>query len=154
MRQRKSGGFTAGLWILCIICTVFTGICFDNAQADSCLAYLNTADTAFASGVSGSACGETGVFPAFRGGERGIPAGQAYISEISVQGGYAYIPRKTVRRTATRSLSGGVFFLLSGGIILSALCPGQTAFFSDGLCEVISNTVILRYIHGQDGEKA
>lgn len=154
MRFHKSGGFITGLWSLCIICAVFAGICFDNVQADSCLADQTAGNPAETAVVSGSFCGGTAAPSVLRGVRRGVLSGQAYVSEISVQGGYAFIPRKTAQRAASRSLLGSVLFLLLGGIFLSAFFSRQTAFFSDGLCEVISNTVILRYIHGQDGAKS
>lgn len=150
----EKGGFTARLWILCIICTVFWGICFDNVQADSCLAYPNAEEAAVTAGIDSSFCAETAETPALRAAERGIPAGQAYVPELSVQGGYAFIPRRTTQRTNSRSVFGSIFFLLFGGVFLSAFFDRQAALFSDGLSEIVSNTVILRYIHGQDGAKA
>lgn len=153
MRLPKSGGFIARLWILCIIGTVFAGICFDTMQTDSCLAYQNAGNAAATDGAGGGLGDDTAVSPALRGTRRGIPAGQAYVSEISQQGGCALVPRKTAQRTISRNLFGGTL-LLFGGIFLSAFFSGRITLFRDGLREVISNTVILRYIHVQDGEKA
>lgn len=153
MSLPEKGGSAARLWILCIICTVLWGICFDNVQADSCLAYPN-AEEAVTAGIDSGLCAEMAATPALRVAERGIPAGQAYVSELSVEGGYTFIPRRTTQRTYSRSVFGGVLFMLLCGIFLSASFYRYTAFFQYGLSEIISNTVILRYIHGQDGAKA
>lgn len=146
-------GSAARLWILCIICTVFWGICFDNVQADSCLAYQNAGNIAVTAG-SGGFGAETAEAAELRAARRGIPAGQSYVSELSAQGSYAFIPRKTTQRTNSRSVFGSILFILFGAAFLSAFLYRQAAFFADGLSEIISNTVILRYIHGQDGAKA
>lgn len=98
MSLSKRGGFAARLWILCIICSVFAGICFDNVRADSCLAYQNAGEMPHISGDSENLCNsynESAVSLTLQGAERGIPSGQAYVPEGSVQGGYALIPRKT-----------------------------------------------------------
>lgn len=154
MQFYRSRGFIARFWALCIICAVFAGICFDNIQADSCFAYQNTGDAAFTLDAFGSSCDGKAVYSSLRGERRGIPVGQAYIPEISLQNAYVFMPRKTAQRTIFRGLFGSTFFLLPGRIFISAFFSRQITLFSDGLCEVISNTVILRYIHGQDGAKA
>lgn len=157
MSLSKRGGFAARLWILCIICSVFAGICFDNVRADSCLAYQNAGEMPLISEDSDNLCNsynEAAVSLTLLGAERGIPSGQAYVPEGSVQGGYALIPRKTTQRAGARNALYSVFFILVGAILFSTDFCRRRTFFSDGLCEIISNTVILRYIHGQDGEKA
>lgn len=154
MSLPEKGGFTARVWILCIICTVFWGICFDSVQADSCLAFSDAAGEAVTAGIGSGLCAETAATPALRAAERGIPAGQAYVPELSVQGGYAFIPRRTTQRTNSRSVFGSILFMLFCGIFLFAFFDRQAILFSDGLSEIVSNTVILRYIHGQDGAKA
>lgn len=135
------------LWILCTICALLLGICFDNARADSSLAYQN---------IAGEACGSTeytGV-STFSAEQKGIPAQQAYVSEGTGQGSSAFIPGRTVRRASSRSICGSIFGILPGKNFLAASFSGRIAHFADGLCVIISNTVILQYIHGQDGEKA
>lgn len=147
MRFGKNGRFTGRLWILCTICALLLGICFENTQADSSFAYLNLSD---------KVCGGVGDIgsSALRAVHRGIPAQQAYVPEDSVQSSHALAPRRTARRTGSRGSFADVCCILPAGIFLSLSFFRQAAFFFDGLPEVISNTVILRYIHVQDGEKA
>lgn len=153
MSPSEKRGSMAGLWILCMVCMILAGICFDNVQAGSWLAYQSTGEAA-ASGVSASSCDKTANPSAVRTARRGIETGQAYVSEISMQGGYTFLPRKTTQRTNSRSVFVGMFIMLFGGIFFTANFFRQAVFFSGGLSEIVSNTVILRYIHGQDGEKA
>lgn len=146
MSMKKNRRSAALLWILCAICVLFSRICFDNVQTDPYLAYLEAA----AGGTD-----RTADASAFSAPQRGVQTQQAYVPENYAQdGGYAYLPRKTAQRTSVRSVINSVSCLLTAGIFSSVLFFGHTVFFSDGLCGIISNTVILRYIHGQDGEKA
>lgn len=154
MSLPEKRGSTGSLWILCMVCMILAGICFDNVQAGSWLAYQNTGEAADASGVFASSGGETAKPSAVCTARRGIQTGQAYVSEISLQGGYAVLPRKTTQRTNSRSAVAGMFIMLLGGVFFTAFFVRQTVFFSDGLSQIVSNTVILHYIHGQDGEKA
>lgn len=135
------------MWILCTICALLLGICFENVQADSSFAYLNLSDT-----VSDSE-GNAGM-SILHAVQRGIPDQQAYVPEDSVQSGHALAPRRTVRRTGARGSFADVSCTLPAGIFLLLFFFRQLIFFFDGLCGVVSNTVILRYIHVQDGEKA
>ena len=141
-KNRRSAVF---LWILCAICVFSSRICFDNVQPDPYLAYQEAA----VSGMDRAA--DTSAFTAPR---RGVQAQQVYVPENYVQNGYACLPRKTAQRTNVRNVFGSVSFLLLPGMFFAAHFSRHTIFFSDGLNEIISNTVILRYIHGQDGEKA
>lgn len=145
MRFEKNQRSTAFLWILCAICVLFSRICFDNVQTDPYLAYREAA----AGGADHAA--DTSAFSA---PQRGVQAQQAYVPENNVQDGYAYLPRRTAQRTNTRNIFGSVSFLLLFWMFSVVFFSRHTIFFSDGLNEIISNTVILRYIHGQDGEKA
>lgn len=144
MRLNRNRGFIAQLWILCIICTAILGICFDNTQTDSCLAYQD-----IISGGIDNVGASVLLSP-----QKGVQTQQAYVPESFGLGSYALAPRKTTQRTNPRSVFGSALFILLPGIFSSSLFFGQTAFFSDGICGVISNTVILRYIHGKDGAKA
>ncbi len=183
----RNGRSANRFWILCTICALLLGICFDSLQADSSLAYRDLADTTAEMAVpdasdAGKAAdtavqctaGTEAVFPgdrdagaAFPGvshtgtersalcaSQRGIPVQQAYVSESSCQGNNALVPRRTAKRTSSRGICGDIFGVLSAGELSFGLFSGRIALFTDGLCEVISNTVILHYIHGQDGEKA
>lgn len=154
MSLPEKRGFTVSLWILCMIGAIFAGICFDNVQAGSWLAYQNTGEATVAPGVSDSFCDETAKASAICAERRGIEAGQAYVSEMSPQGGYTFLPRKTAQRTNSHRVFAGMLFMLFGGIFFTAFFFRQAVFFQGGLSEIVSNTVILRYIHGQDGEKA
>lgn len=145
MRLEKNQRSAALLWILCAICVLFSRICFDNVQTDPYFAYREAA----AEGADHAA--DASAFSAPR---RGVQAQQAYVPENGVQDGCAYLPRRTAQRTNPRNAFGSVSFLLLFGMFSAFCFSRHTIFFSEGLNEIISNTVILRYIHGQDGEKA
>lgn len=147
VRFERNGRSAGRWWILCTICALFLGICFENVQADSSFAYLNLSDKTCESG------GETGA-SALHAAKKGMPAQQAYVPENTVQNSHALAPRRTARRTGVRGNFAAVSCILSAGIFLPLFFFRQVFFFFDGLCEVVSNTVILRYIHVQDGEKA
>ncbi len=164
------------LWVLCTICTLFSRICFDNTQADSSLAYadivfdIDAAGTELVSDSSAAVSGSiAAVHPyqapivcidgtiketALRSAPKGVSAQQAYVSESSVQGSTAFIPRKTAQRINPRGTFSNASGILPEGIFSDTFFSGRSARSSDGICEIISNTVILRYIHRQDGEKA
>ena len=147
MRFEKNGRSGSRLWILCTICALLLGICFDSVQADSSLAYRDFAEAACDSGEYAGAS-------ALGAAKKGIPAQQAYVSETRGQGNNAIIPRRSARRTVSGRILGSVFGILSAEKISLSYFFGPISLFTDGLCEIISNTVILQYIHGQDGEKA
>ncbi len=147
MRLGRNGRPAGRLWILCTICALLLGICFENVQADSSFAYLNLSDEICEGGADVGAS-------AIRGAQKGIPEQQAFVPENTVQNGHALAPRRTARRAGARGNFAAVSCILAAGIFLSLFFFSQAAFFFDGLCEVVSNTVILRYIHVQDGEKA
>ena len=167
MRFERSGRSIDRLWILCTICALLLGICFDSVRADSSLAYRDFAEAAegtAASGVFGADTTLEGTVPGvFHAGmapsalcapQKGIPAQQAYVSEGAAQGNSAIMPRRTAQRTSSRSICRGFYGALSAEIFSFELFSGRMPLFADGLCEIISNTVILQYIHWQDGEKA
>lgn len=148
MRFNRKGKSTNLMWILCTICTLLLGICFHNVETDSYLAYQ---DLTFGS-IDSSA--EYVAASVLCSTQKGVPVQQFYISENSCQGSSALVPRKTTQRTLSRSACGASSNVLLMGICSSAFFFGQEALSFGGLCEVISNTVILHYIHRQDGEKA
>ncbi len=154
MRLKKKGISAVLIWILCIICILFSGICCDNVPADLCLAYQETAlvsaerdpvVTAFSTPQKEDAS-------VFSTPQKGVPT-QAYVPKGQVQGNSALAPRKTVQRANLRCRSGNAAGILPERIFSGTHFLGQTARSFDGLCEVFSNTVILQYIHRQDGEK-
>lgn len=176
MRLKKNGKSAAWMWALCTICILFSRICFDNGQADPYLAYQETAPgsagqevavLAFGAGqetagfVSGAERTEdVSAFRAFQEAEasvfntaqKGIPA-QAYVPTGQTQGNAAFIPRKTAQRINSRYSTNNAAGILPAGVFSDTFFSGQTARSLDGSCEVFSNTVILHYIHRQDGEK-
>lgn len=179
MHLKKKGKGTARMWALCIICILFSRICFDNVQADPYLAYRETASGSVygaagasspgsvygAAGASspGSTYGEAGRASFDRvcktvGGDalgapkKGIPA-QAYVPAGQTQGNAAFIPRKTAQRINSRYSTNNASGILPAGVFSDTFFSGQRAGSLGGSCEVFSNTVILYYIHRQDGEK-
>lgn len=167
MHLKKKGKGTARMWALCIICILFSRICFDNVQADPYLAYWETASGSVygAAGASspGSTYGEAGRASFDRvcktvGGDalgapqKGIPA-QAYVPAGQTQGNAAFIPRKTAQRINSRYSTNNASGILPAGVFSDTFFSGQRAGSLGGSCEVFSNTVILYYIHRQDGEK-
>ena len=132
------------MWALCTVCILFSRICFDNVQADPYLAYQETALESTRQAEDASA---------FSAPQKGVPVQQAYISESSGQGSSALAPRKTAQRINPRSNSNHTSGILPEGIFSDILSSGQAPCSFDGLCEVFSNTVIIHYIHRQDGEK-
>lgn len=162
MRLKKNGKGAAWMWALCTICILFSRICFDNVQADPYLAYQETApgtDAISSGGMYGEAgrvsfdrvCKTAGSV-ALDAPQKGIPA-QAYVPTGQTQGNAAFIPRKTAQRINSRYSTNNVSGILPAGVFSDTLFSGQTARSLDGSCEVFSNTVILHYIHRQDGEK-
>ncbi len=143
MRLKKNGKSAAWMWALCTICILFSRICFDNGQADPYLAYQETAP--------GSA-GQEAEVSVFNTTQKGIPA-QAYVPTGQTQGNAAFIPRKTAQRINSRYSTNNAAGILPAGVFSDTFFSGQTARSLDGSCEVFSNTVILHYIHRQDGEK-
>lgn len=165
MRLKKNGKGAAWMWALCTICILFSRICFDNVQADPYLACQETAPGStgqesadFTSGVEQTA--DLSAFRAFQESEvsvfnttqKGIPA-QAYVPTGQTQGNTALIPRKTAQRINSRYSTNNAAGILPAGVFSDTFFSGQTARSLDGSCEVFSNTVILHYIHRQDGEK-
>lgn len=144
--QRGNKRAVTLLWVLCTICTLFSRICYDNMQTDSSLAYADIA--------VGSDAASEDLVSALCSAPKGVPAQQAYVSESSCQGSTAFIPRKTAQRINPRGTCGDTFGILPEGIFSDTFSAGLRALSSDGLCEIVSNTVILQYIHKQDGEKA
>lgn len=143
MRLKKNVKSAAWMWALCTICILFSRICFDNGQADPYLAYQETAP--------GSA-GQEAEVSVFNTTQKGIPA-QAYVPTGQTQGNAAFIPRKTAQRINSRYSTNNAAGILPAGVFSDTFFSGQTARSLDGSCEVFSNTVILHYIHRQDGEK-
>lgn len=84
--------------------------------------------------------------------QKGIPA-QAYVPTGQTQGNIAFILRKTAQRINSRYSTNNAADVLPAGVFSDTFFSGQTARSLDGSCEVFSNTVILHYIHRQDGEK-
>lgn len=89
-----------------------------------------------------------------RAARKGVPAQNAYVPESSAQGSTAFVPRKSAQRVNSRSTAGSISGVLPAETDANTLFSGQSALSYDGLCEVTSHTVILRYIHNQDGRKA
>lgn len=165
MRLKKNGKSAAWMWALCTICILFSRICFDNGQADPYLAYQETAPGSAGQETAGVVSGaertaDVSAFRAFQEAEasvfnttqKGIPA-QAYVPTGQTQGNAAFIPRKTAQRINSRYSTNNAAGILPAGVISDTFFSGQTARSLDGSCEVFSNTVILHYIHRQDGEK-
>lgn len=179
MRLKKNGKGAAWMWALCIICILCSRICFDNVQADPYLACQETAPgsvygavgASFSDSVyggtgtasSGGVYGEAGRASFDRGcktvggdaldaPQKGIPA-QAYVPTGQTQGNAAFIPRKTAQRINSRYSTNNASGILPAGVFSDTFFSGQTARSLDGSCEIFSNTVILHYIHRQDGEK-
>lgn len=144
MRLKKNRKHTALVWILCSICILFSRVCFDNVQADPYLAYQETV-----SGITGQAA-DASVFGA---PQKGVPSQQAYVPEGSGQSSLVLVPRRMAQRINPRCYNSDVSGILPGGHLSDTLFSGHTALSFDGLSENFSNTVILHYIHGQDGEK-
>lgn len=150
MHPEKKRRSTLFVWILCTICILFSRICFDDVQTDPYLAcrgsFSGSADAADAERTSDGA--------AFSAPLKGVQTQQTYVPEHGVQSGCAYLPRKASSGTNVRRALGSAAVFLLSGMLFFALFFGPINLFSDGLDEIISNKVILRYIHGQDGEKA
>lgn len=147
MHPEKKRRSTLFVWILCTICILFSRICFDDVQTDPYLACRGS--------FSGSADAERALkASAFSAPLKGVQTQQAYVPEHDVQSGCAYLPRKMSSKTSARSILGSISFLFLSGLFFAAFFLRKTVAFGDGLDEIISNKVILRYIHGQDGEKA
>lgn len=158
--KRGNRGTITLLWVLCIICTLFSRICFDGTQTDPSLAYSDivfdgstiiSAEPEYSPSDIGTNGSLRSVFCA---APKGVPAQQAYVSETSSQGSTAFVPRKTAQRINPRSAISSVDGIMPSEIFSDIFLSGRPALSSVGLCEITSHTVILRYIHRQDGEKA
>lgn len=126
-----------------LICALLFGMCFDSVQADSFLACQDSSQDS----------GDSSVAPALHRVQRAVPSEQAYTSRSLGQTQTALISRQTVRRLPLRICRG--FFHSLPVMPFSPVRACGLVFYSyTDFHEIISNTVILSYIHSQDGEKA
>lgn len=128
------------LWILCVL---LFGMCFDSVGADSFLA-------------SAPSC-EDGSLPgaaSLHARRRTPPAEQAYAPKALSHAETALAPCQAMRRSPSRPGRGLVFAALSEASYSACGASVRAAGSPVGFHEVVSNTVIICYIHRQDGEKA
>lgn len=136
------------LCFLLILPILLFGMCLDNVRTDSFLGYSETASgEGFSSGPvhAGSASAYHSL--------RKVSTEQAYMPETFRTGDAVLAPRQAVRKSGIRICRCGCF---AANAIedLPLLFPPASGSDSHILfCEIISNTVILDYIHRQDGQK-
>ncbi len=126
------------LWLLCVL---LFGMCFDSVGADSFLAFAPSREDGILSGAAslharrGNPPAEQAYAPkAFSHGETALPTCQAMRTSPSG-------PQDCLRGAVRASYSA------CGASVRAAGSPV-------GFHEVVSNTVIICYIHRQDGKKA
>lgn len=137
--------------ILCflLILPIFLfGMCLDNVQTDSFLGY---SETASGEGLSAGPV-HTGSASAYHS-VRKVSTEQAYMPKTLRTGDTVFAPRQAVRKSGIRICRCGCS-AANAIDALPLLFPPASGFDSHILfCEIISNTVILDYIHRQDGQK-
>lgn len=129
------------LWILCVL---LFGMCFDSVGADS---FSASAPSYEEEGVLSGAA-------SLHARRRIPPAEQAYAPKAMNHGETVLVPCQAMRRSPSRPGRGLVFAALSGDSFSVHGASVRRADSPAGFHEVTSNTVIIGYIHRQDGEKA
>lgn len=128
------------LWILCVL---LFGMCFDSVGADSFLAFAPSCEDEISSGMA-----------SLHAQRRTSPAEQAYAPKALNPSETALAPCHSMRRSPSRPGRGLVFAALSEESLSGLRASVRRADSPVGFHEVASNTVIIGYIHRQDGEKA
>lgn len=143
-RQRKRKIFC----FLLILPILFFGMCLDNVPADSFFGY---SETASGEGLSSDLvhAGSTSAYRFLRD----ISAEQAYVPETLRTGDVVFAPRQTVRKSGIRICRGGCFAANTMDPLPLLFPPASGSDSHILFCEIISNSVILDYIHRQDGQK-
>lgn len=136
------------LCFLLILPILLFGMCLDNVQTDSFLGY---SETASGEGLSAGPV-HAGSASAYRS-VRKVSTEQAYMPKTLRTGDTVFAPRQAVRKSGIRICRCG-FSAANAIDALPLLFPPAFGSYSHILfCEIISNTVILDYIHRQDGQK-
>lgn len=149
------------LCFLFILPILVFGMCLDNVQTDSFLGMRqDNVQTDSFFGCSGAAPGErlssgsvhAGSASAYRS-PRSVSTEQAYMPKTLRTGDVVYSARQAVRKSGIRICRCGCS-AANAIYALPLLFPPASGSDSHILfCEIFSNTVILDYIHRQDGQK-
>ena len=134
------------IWILCFL---LFGMCFDSVGADSFSACHSL--SAYPPSCEGGSLSGSAALHAQR---RNPPVEQAYAPKAMGHGDSVLGPCQAMRRSPSRPGRGLVFAALSESSVSQGGTSARRADSPVGFHEVASNTVIISYIHRQDGEKA
>lgn len=148
------------LCFLFILPILFFGMCLDNVRTDSFFGYSEAASgEGLSSGEETPPGEETSPCPVHADSAsayhslRNVFTEQAYMPETLRTGDVVFASRQAVRKSGIRICRCGC----SAANTIDALpLLFPPTFGTDShilFCEIISNTVILDYIHRQDGQK-
>lgn len=126
------------------LCILLLGMCLGNTPADSFFEYANTDSIQTQNDFQAAA---------IRSGSKAVPSAQIYKPRTFTQSEAALSLRQTTRRSSVRT-GKGLSLLLCMLILfwLSLLCPASL-YLRELIQEAASHTVIINYIHHQDGQK-
>ncbi len=130
----------SGICYLFIILLLIYGTCFGAAMTDSFFSCANTLSTPR----------EEGNINHF---DASLPLEQIYVSRLLKQCETALTSRHTLRRIKVRISQNGGFPFSLACFFPCSFSDNSSADTSCFFREIISNTIIMGYIHRQDGEK-
>lgn len=126
------------------LCLLLLGMCLGNTPADSFFEYANTDSIQAQSDFQAAA---------IRSGSKAVPSAQIYEPRTFTQSEAALSLRQAARRPSARTVRGLSLFLCILILFwLSLLCPASR-YLRELIQEAVSHTVIINYIHRQDGQK-
>lgn len=134
MRRYKKPVFL--LWILCVL---LFGMCLDSIGADSYSAYSSSCEGSAAS---------------LHAQHRNSPVEQAYAPKAQGTGEAALAPCQAMRRSPSRAGRSLILAALWEDSFSARVASVHSTVFPVDFHEITSNTVIISYIHRQDGAKA
>lgn len=130
--------------VLFLLCMLLLGMCFGNTPADSFFEYANPAP------IHGQNDFRTA---AIRSGSSAAPLAQIYEHRAFTQCEAALSPRQTMRRPSVRTGRGFSLLLCILVLFSLSLLYPASQYPQEFFHEAASNTVIISYIHHQDGQK-
>lgn len=141
-REKRSA-----ICFLLILSMLFFGMCFDYAQADSFLACQEE---------SASQAGHSYAHPVpgLRFAASSVPSEKAYVPKTFQTGRTILAPRPSVRRAGARMCRCAGFALIAVDVLPRLFPPASGSDSHSIFREIISNTIIMTYIHSQDGQKS
>lgn len=140
-----SGSKRTSMPFLCLLCVLFIGMCLGTIPADSLLEYTN-----FPAADAENALPASSI----RSAGKAVPSAQVFEHRAFGQWEAALTFRHTTRRHSARTGRNMGSVLVTAGLFSLPVPRLTSPCFCELFQEVFSHTVILNYIHRQDGQKA